>query len=95
MGWHQGAGLRCLTPSAIRRHRYGGNKAITLTVARLDEALYPSVIANGLTYGLEAVFNGGVTDRLNRPYLFTEFLLGNHAIAVCKKIRKRVEYFWA
>src|SRR5215468_6832317 len=78
----------------IRRHRYRSDKAITLAIPRLDETLRLPVVANGSTYGLQTVFNCGITDSLSRPYLFTQFLLCNHTVAVRQKIGKHLEHFW-
>jgi hypothetical protein len=52
------------------------------------------IVANGLAYGLQTIFNCGITDSLSRPYLFTQFLLWNHTVAVRQKIDKRLEHFW-
>src|SRR2546425_9859106 len=79
--------------SGLGRHGYRSDKAITLAIARLDEALRLPIVANGLAYGLETVFNGGIADSLSRPYLFTQFLLWNHTVAVRQKISKRSEHF--
>src|SRR5262245_38667683 len=80
--------------TAVRRHRYGGDKAIPVTIPRLNEALCLPSVADGLAYGLETVFNGGITDCRSRPYLFTEFLLWNHTVAVHQEIGEHVEHFW-
>ena len=76
------------------RHRHGGDKAIALAIARLDETLRLPVIADGVAYGLETVFNRGIAHSLSRPHLFAQFLLRNHTVAVRQKISKRLEHFW-
>jgi hypothetical protein len=79
--------------SAIGRHRHGRDKAIPVTIPRLNEALRLPGVANGVAYGLETVINGGITDCRGRPYLFTEFMLGNHTVAMHQEIGEHLEYF--
>jgi hypothetical protein len=86
-------GLGYLGRCAIRRHGHRGDKAITLAIPRLDEALRLPGVTDGVAYGLETVFNCGITDRLSRPYLFTQFLLWNHTVTVRQKIEERLEHF--
>jgi hypothetical protein len=78
---------------AIGGYGHRGDKAIALAIPRLNEALRPPGVANGLAYGLETVFNRGITDRLSRPYLFAQFLLWNHTVTVRQKIEEHVEHF--
>src|SRR5437870_2109780 len=92
--WQARYSLGRLTHSCIGRHRYRSDKAITMAIPRLDEALRLPIVANGLAYGLQTVFNRGITDSLSRPYLFTQFLLRNHTVAVRQKIDKHLEHFW-
>jgi len=88
-------GLGRRAHSSIGRHGYRSDKAITLAIPRLNEALRLPIVANGLAYGLETVFNGGIADSLSRPYLFTELLLRNHTVAVRQEIGKHLEHFWS
>ena len=67
----------------------------TLASDAPDEALRLPVVADGLAYGLETVFNCGIADSLSRPYLFTELLLRNHTVAVRQEIGKHLEHFWS
>src|SRR5215510_3627864 len=87
-------GLRCLVRLAIRGSRHSGDKAITLTVSRLNETLRLPIIADGVAYSLETVFNRGIAHSLSRPHLFAQFLLRNHTVTVRQKISKRLEHFW-
>jgi hypothetical protein len=99
MGGHRGAhrqkrdtrGIRW--HAAIGRHRHGGNEAVSVTVPRLNEALRLPGVANGVAYSFETVINCGITDCRSRPYLFTEFMFWNHAIAVHQEIGKHLEHF--
>jgi hypothetical protein len=50
-------------------------------------------VTHSLTYGLQTIFNGGITGTLSRPHLFTEFLFRNHTVAVRQKIDERLEHF--
>src|SRR5215813_6919513 len=70
-----------------------GDKAITPAIPRLNEALRLPVVAKSVAQGLETVFNRGIAGSLSRPDLFTQFLLGNHTVAVRQKIRKHLELF--
>src|SRR5712691_6029900 len=92
--WQDRDGLSCLVRGAIGGQRHCGDKVITLAIPRLDEALRLPGVADGMAYGLETVFNCGITDSLSRPYLFTQFLLCNHTVAVRQKINKHLEHFW-
>src|SRR5262249_20355135 len=83
----------CLTHSAIGGLHHLGDKAITLAIPRLDETLRLPVVTDDLAYGLQTVFNCGITDNLSRPYLLTQFLLWNHTVAMRQKISKRLEHF--
>jgi hypothetical protein len=95
MCWSVRYGLGRLAHSRLGRHCYRSDKVITLAIPRLDEALRLPIVANGLAYGLKTVFNRGITNSLSRPYLFAQFLLGNHTVAVRQKIGKHLEHFWA
>jgi hypothetical protein len=64
-----------------------------VTIPRLNEALRLPGVADGAAYGLETVVNGGITDCRGRPYLFTEFVLGNHTVAVHQEIGEYLEHF--
>jgi hypothetical protein len=86
-------GLRYLGRSALGRHRHGGDKAIPVTIPRLNAALRLPGVADGAAYGLETVVNCGITDCRGRPYLFTEFMLGNHTVAVHQEIGEHLEHF--
>src|SRR5262249_31051146 len=72
-----------------------GDKVIPMAIVRLDEPLRLPRVADGLAYGPETVFNGGITGTLRRPDLGTEFLLRNHTVAVRQQIRQRLEHFGA
>jgi hypothetical protein len=63
--WQHGDGPGCRVRFAIWRHGHGSDKAITLAVARLNETLRLSVIANGVAYSLETVFNRGIAHSLS------------------------------
>ena len=78
--WQERDGRGYLGCSAIGRHRHGGDKAMPVTIPRLNEALRG--VADGVAYGLETVVNCGITNCRSRPYLFTEFMLGNHGRGV-------------
>jgi hypothetical protein len=80
--------------SAIWGHGHGGDKAVALTIARLNETLRLPVVADGPAYSLETVFNRGIAHSLSRPHLLAQFLLRNHTVAVRQKISKRLEHFW-
>jgi hypothetical protein len=88
-------GLGHRAHSTIWRHGYRGDKTVTLAIPRLDEALRLPIVADGVAYGLQTVFNRGIADSLSRPYLFTELLLRNHTVAVRQERGKRLEHFWS
>jgi hypothetical protein len=71
----------------------GRDEAIPLAIARLDEALRLPGVADGMAYGLQTIFNGGIPGAPSRPHLGTEFLLRNHTVAVRQKIEERLEHF--
>jgi hypothetical protein len=91
--WQDCNGLGGLGHSTIGGHGHRGDKAVTLAIPRLDKALRLPVVTNGLAYGLETVFNCGIAYSLSGPYLFTQFLLRNHTVAVRQKISERLEHF--
>src|SRR5262245_12918681 len=97
LGTYQQGRYRCRPRrhSAVVAHRHRGDKAVSLAIPCLDETLCLSVVAYGLAYGLETVFNSSIADSLSRPYLFTEFLLWNHTVAVRQEIGKHLEHFWS
>jgi hypothetical protein len=79
---------------AIWGHRHGGDEAITLAVARLNETLRLPIIADSVAYSLKTVFNRGIAHSLSRPHLLAQFLFRNHTVAVRQKISQRLEHFW-
>jgi len=64
-----------------------------MAIVRRNEALRLPSVAQGVAEGPETVFNGGITGTLSRPYLFTEFVLRNHTVAVRQKIDEHLEHF--
>src|SRR5215831_17904862 len=71
----------------------GSDEAIPLAIARLDEAWRLPGVADGVAYGLQTIFNGGITGTPSRPHLCTEFLLWNYTVAVRQKIEECLEHF--
>jgi hypothetical protein len=92
--WQHRYGLSCPEHFAIWRQGHSGDKAIALAIARLNETLHLPVIADGVAYSLETVFNRGIAHRLSRPYTFAQFLFRNHTVAFRQKISQRLEHFW-
>jgi hypothetical protein len=50
-------------------------------------------VADGTAYGLQTVFDCGITDSLSRPYLFGQFLFRYHTVTMRQKIGEHLEHF--
>src|SRR5262249_43518599 len=94
-GREKGGGWGYLRVWSIGGYRHRGGKGVPVTIPCLNEALRLPSVADDVAYGLKTVFNRGITDCRSRPYLFTQFLLWNHTVAVRQEIGKYLEHFWS
>jgi hypothetical protein len=62
-----------------------------VSTLRLDKALRLAAVTHRQTHSAEATLQGGITDRDPLPYLVTQFLLGDHAVAMLDEIAQYLE----
>ena len=71
-----------------RRH-----KAIALAVQRAHESRRPLPIPQRLAQRCDTGFQNRVPDKLVRPQMFEEFVLGHHPIAMCQEVGEHLKGF--
>ena len=75
-------------PHLDRRH-----KAITLAVQRAHEVRRPPPLPQRLAQRCDTGFQNRVPDKLVRPQVFEEFVLGHHPIAMRQEVGEHLKGF--
>src|SRR5262249_49006535 len=101
--WHH-RGWREREGGSLRRQRWYGrlireqprvrHKAIPIAPLRLNDALRLPAVPHHDPHGPQAALQRGITNRQPLPHLLAQFLLGDHAVAMLKKIAEHLEDFW-
>src|SRR5438128_1994227 len=51
------------------------------------------IVSDGAARCHDAVVKGCITDKLGRPQVFEEFVLGDNAVTMLDKVRQQIEHF--
>jgi len=74
-------------------HRDCPHKAIALAVQRADEVRRPPSLSQRLTHRLNTGFQRFVPNKLVRPQVLEEFLLGDHTILMAQEVGEHLKGF--
>ena len=84
---------RCRRARRVVGRLYQGcHKAISPSTNRLDHPLPLPIVSDGAARGHDAVVKGGITDKLGRPQVFEEFVLGDNAVTMLDEVRQQIEH---
>lgn len=71
----------------------GCHKAIPPSTNRFDHPLPMPIVSDGAARCHDAVVKGRLTDKLGRPQVCEEFVLGDNAVTMLDKVRQQIEHF--